>query len=94
MNTLPRTGSYLIDSMLFVLGAICFTLAVGLVVVGGALLIRATIQLTQPYTGSSGTSSLLAILVFALYVGVPSYLLAIRTDDPTASERTRDQEEL
>lgn len=94
MNTLPRTGSYLIDSMLFVLGAICFTLAVGIVVVVGALLIRATIQLTQPYTGSSGTSSLLAILVFALYVGVPSYLLAIRTDDPTASEPNRDEEEL
>ena len=94
MNPLPRTGSYLIDSMLFVLGAICFTLAVGLVVVVGALLIRATIQLTQPYTGSTSTSSLLAILVFALYIGVPSYLLATRTEEPSTSERNRDEEEL
>lgn len=94
MNPLPRTGSYLIDSMLFVLGAICFTLAVGVVVVVGALLIQATIQLTQPFTGSSSTSSLLAILVFALYIAVPSYLVAVRIDDPSAAERDRDEEKL
>lgn len=94
VNPLPRTGSYLIDSMLFAIGAICFTLAVGLVVIVGALLIRATIHLSQPYTGSRGTSSLLAILVFALYVGVPSYLLATRTEAPSTSEGDRDGEQL
>ena len=94
VNPLPRTGSYLIDSMLFAVGAICFTLAVGLVVIVGALLIQATIQLSQPYTGSRSTSSLLAILVFALYIGVPSYLLATRTEAPSASDEERDGEEL
>lgn len=78
VNPLPRTGSYLIDSMLFALGAILFTLAVGVVVLGGALLIRATLQVARPITGSQGASSLLALLVFAAYVGVPTYLLATR----------------
>ena len=82
MNLLPRTGSYLIDSMLFTLGAICFTLAVGLVVLVGALLIQATLLVTQPYTGSRSVSSVLALFVFATYVGVPSYLIATYADDP------------
>lgn len=86
MNPLPRTGSYLIDSMLFALGAILFTVAVGLVVLVGALLIRATLLVARPLTGSSASASLLALLVFAVYVGVPTYLLATRTDLVTPPE--------
>ena len=81
MNPLPRTGSYLIDSMLFALGAILFTIAVGIVVLVGALLIRATVQVARPITGSQGVASLLALVVFSLYVAVPTYLLATKTED-------------
>lgn len=91
MNPLPRTGSYLIDSMLFALRAILFTLAVGLVIVVSALLIQATVQLTQPFTGSRSASSFLALLVFAAYIAVPTYVLATRTDDgPGDAEGDRD----
>ena len=94
MNPLPRTGSYLIDSMLFALSAILFTLAVGLVVLVGALLIRATLHVTRPLTGSSAVSSLVALVVFAVYIGVPTYLLATRTDEDWTPGGARDREEL
>jgi hypothetical protein len=77
----PRTGSYLIDSMLLVLRAILCTLGVCLVIGVSALLVRATLALTDPYA-STRVSSLLALLVFVVYVGLPTYLLATRTDLP------------
>lgn len=81
MTLLPRTGSYLIDSMLAVLRVILFTLAVCLVVLVSALVLRATIVLTEPLTGSRRAASLVALVAFATYLGVPAYLLAVRTDD-------------
>jgi hypothetical protein len=77
----PRTGSYLIDSMLLVLRAILFTLGGCLVVGVSALLVRATLVLTEPYA-STRVASLLALLVFVVYVGLPTYVLATRTDLP------------
>lgn len=93
MNPLPRTGSYLIDSMLLALGAILFTLAVGVVVLVGALLIRATLLFARPITGSQGVSSLLALFVFSVYVAVPAYLLATRAEDLLGDD-DRDGEKL
>lgn len=93
VNPLPRTGSYLIDSMLLALGAILFTLAVGVVVLGGALLIRATLLVTRPVTGSQGVSSLVALLVFSVYISVPAYLLATRAED-LLEDDDRDGEKL
>lgn len=81
MNPLPRTGSYLVDSMLLALGAILFTLAVGLAVLVGVLLLRGTIHVARLLTGSQGIASLVALVVFALYIAVPTYLLATRGDD-------------
>lgn len=65
--------------MLLVLRALLFTLAVCLVVGVSALLIRATLVLAEPYA-TQRVSSLLALLVFVVYVGLPTYLLATRTD--------------
>ena len=79
MRLFPRTGSYLIDSMLFVLRALLFTLGVCLVVGVSALLVRATLVVTDPHV-STRVSSLLALLVFVVYVGLPTYLLATRAD--------------
>lgn len=79
MRLFPRTGSYLIDSMLFVLRALLFTLGVCLVVGVSALLVRATLVATDPHV-STRVSSLLALLVFVVYVGLPTYLLATRAD--------------
>lgn len=93
MNPLPRTGSYLIDSMLLAAGAICFTVAVGLVVLVGALLIQAIMLVSGPYVGSRSAASVLAILVFAAYVGVPSYLIAIYADDPEGRGAAADTDE-
>ena len=79
MRLFPRTGSYLIDSMLLVLRALLFTLGVCLVVGVSALLIRATLVVTDPYAPRH-VSSVLALFVFVVYLGVPTYLLATRTD--------------
>lgn len=65
--------------MLLVLRVGLFTLGVCLVVGVSALLIRATLLLTGPHL-STRASSLLALLVFLVYVSVPTYLLATRTE--------------
>lgn len=64
---------------------ISFTVAVCLVVLVSALLIRATLQILAPLTDSS-TASLVGLVVFAAYVGIPSYLVATRTESTEEEE--------
>lgn len=90
MTPFPRPDGPLAASLGFLLELAAFTAAATLVVVGGGLLVGETLSVAESVTGSSTAASLLALLVFVLYVGVPASLLVARTgsEDDGATARS------
>lgn len=77
----PWSDSFLFDASVAVLRAVLFTVGAWLVVLVGALLLRAILVAAGPRPETTPVASLLALVAFVLYLAVPTYLLVVRTND-------------